>query len=181
VFSILLLRPVTHKDATVLVHMLAIVPSSAETRYLKQKVLMDVQGSVRSRSNPESAAHLIARSYVSCQQSALAFSHPHPRISNYTFPRPLEEEPHNENLQSRHGHNESTLHQAKIENALLGALDSRKVAVLARAKVLLVAGDCGQLCRKLEDGFFEDGSLLGGGTLLRGNLCAGCFVFDLRG
>jgi hypothetical protein len=59
----------------------------------------------------------------------------------YTFPRALKEEPHNENLQTRHGHNQTTLHQTEVEYTLLCALDRAEVSVLACAEVLLVAGN----------------------------------------
>jgi hypothetical protein len=131
------------------------------------------------RSNPGNP-ELIQTLIRILQQSALPSTRPTQDL-DYTFPRPLEEEPHNEHLQPRHRHNEATLHQAKVEDALLGALDSREIAVLARAEVLLVAGNCGKLSRELEDGFFEDGGLFGRGTLLGGDFRAGGFVFDLRG
>jgi hypothetical protein len=101
--------------------------------------------------------------------------------SDYTFPRPLEEEPNDKHLQSRHCHNQPTLHKAEVEDALLRALDRRKVAVLARAEVLLVAGDGRQLGRELEDGFFENRGLFGGGALFRGDFGAGGFVLNLEG
>jgi hypothetical protein len=45
----------------------------------------------------------------------------------------------------------------------------------------LVAGDCGQLCRQLEDGLFENRGLFGAGALLGGNDGACSFVLDLGG
>lgn len=61
------------------------------------------------------------------------------QISYNTFPSTLEEESDNEDLESCHGHNQTRLHQTEVEYPLLGALDGAKVAVLARAEVLLVA------------------------------------------
>jgi hypothetical protein len=101
-------------------------------------------------------------------------------LSQYTFPRALEEESHHCYLETGHGNHQTTLHQAEVEDARLGALDSAEVAVLACAEVFLVAGDGGQLRGELEDGFLEDCRLLGGGALLGGNGGAGSFVLNLR-
>ena len=93
----------------------------------------------------------------------------------------MEEELDNKDLEPSHGENKPALQQAEGENAPLCALNRAEVSVLARPEVFLVTRDGRQLCRQLEDGFFEDGGLLGGGTLLGGDLCAGSFVFNLRG
>jgi hypothetical protein len=96
-----------------------------------------------------------------------------------TFPGALEEEANNKNLQPCHGHNQARLHQTEVEYSLFGTLDSAEVAVLARAKVLLVTRDSRELCGKLENGFFKDRGLFGGGALLGGNLGTGGFVLNL--
>lgn len=100
-------------------------------------------------------------------------------LSYNTFPGALEKEADNEDLQSCHGHNQARLHQTEVEYPLLGALDGAEVAVLARAEVFLVAGDGGELRGELEDGFFEDRGLLGGGALLGWDFGAGGFVLNL--
>ena len=100
-------------------------------------------------------------------------------VSYNTFPGALEKEAHNEDLQACHSHNQARLHQTEVEYPLLGTLDGAEVAVLARAEVLLVTGDGGELRGKLEDGFFQDRGLLGGRALFGGNLGTGGFVFDL--
>ena len=100
-------------------------------------------------------------------------------LSYNTFPSALEEEADNEDLQSCHGHKQARLHQTEVEYPLLGALDGAEVAVLARAEVLLVAGDGGELRGELEDGFFEDRGLLGGRALLGWDFGAGGFVLNL--
>lgn len=99
---------------------------------------------------------------------------------NNTFPRALEEELYNEHLESRHGNHQATLHQAEVEYPLLSTLDGTEVPVLARAEVLLVAGDGGKLGRELEDGFFKDGGLLRGGTRLAWDFGAGGLILNLR-
>lgn len=57
------------------------------------------------------------------------------RIAVCTY---LEEEPDDNNLQRRHGDNHADLDHAEVDNSLLGAVHSAKVAVLTRAEVLLV-------------------------------------------
>jgi hypothetical protein len=122
----------------------------------------------------------LIRSLPTCISDHLPHREPSKSGSYYTFPRALEEEPHDEHLQPRHCHYKSTLHQAEVEDALLGALDSAEVAVLACAEVFLIAGDGGQLCGEFEDGLFENGGLFRGGALLGGDGGASCFVFDLQ-
>lgn len=100
-------------------------------------------------------------------------------VSYNTFPGALEKEANNEDLQACHSHNQARLHQTEVEYPLLGTLDGAEVAVLARAEVLLVTGDSGELCGKLENGFFENRGLFGGGALLGGNLGTGGFVLNL--
>jgi hypothetical protein len=53
----------------------------------------------------------------------------------------LKEELDNKDLQPRHSEYKTTLHQAEVEDALLGALHSAEVAVLACSEIFLVAGD----------------------------------------
>lgn len=60
-------------------------------------------------------------------------------IEKLTFPRSLEEESHDENLQASHTHHQPTLHHAKIEYPRLGALDRAEVSIFACTEVLLVA------------------------------------------
>ena len=71
-----------------------------------------------------------------------------------TFPRPLEKEPHDKDLQASHGNHQATFDDTKIEDARLGALDGAKIAILARAEVFLVAADGRQLAVDFVDGLF---------------------------
>jgi hypothetical protein len=96
-----------------------------------------------------------------------------------TLPRSLEEESYNENLQPRHCDHQSALHQTEIEDPLLSTPDRAKVPVLSCAEVLLISAYRGQLCGKLDNGLFKNGSLLGRGTLLGGELGT-IFILDLE-
>jgi len=91
--------------------------------------------------------------------------------------RALEEESDYKDLQGPHADDQPYLDHAKVDNAPLCALHRRKVTVLARAEVLLVSADGGELAGDLEDGLLEDGGLLGGRSLLGGELGAG-FILD---
>lgn len=51
----------------------------------------------------------------------------------------LEEKSDNKDLQCAHAHYQANLNHAKVDNTLFGAGDGREVAVLTRAKVLLVS------------------------------------------
>ena len=82
-----------------------------------------------------------------------------------TFPRPLKEKPDDEDLQAGHADHQSALHHAEVEDPALGALDRAEVSILARAEVLLVAVDGGEVAGDFEDGLFERGGLFGGGAL----------------
>lgn len=94
----------------------------------------------------------------------------------------LEEESNNKYLQTAHADNEEGLDHAKVDDAVLGARDGRKVAVLTRAEVLLVSRNRGQLAGDLVDGLLEDVGLFGAGALLGRelrarlvlDLCANC-------
>ena len=90
----------------------------------------------------------------------------------------LEEETDDKDLQRTHGNNQADLNHAEVDDAALSALDGGKVAVLARAEVLLVSGDGGDLAGDLEDGLLEDGRLLRRGALLGGKRGLG-LVLDL--
>lgn len=59
----------------------------------------------------------------------------------HTFPSALEKEAHNKDLQRSHGHHYQTLDHTEIEDAALCAPHGAEIAVLARAEILLVAGD----------------------------------------
>jgi hypothetical protein len=61
--------------------------------------------------------------------------------NGHTFPGTLEEEAHNKDLQRRHGNHHQRLNNAEVEDTALGTPHGAKVTVLARAEVLLVAGD----------------------------------------
>ncbi len=63
----------------------------------------------------------------------------------------LEEELDNEDLQCAHTHDKTALDQAEVHDTPLGAADGAEVSVLARAEVLLVSGDGGELARDLVD------------------------------
>ncbi len=80
----------------------------------------------------------------------------------------LEEESNNKHLQTAHADNKERLNHAKVDDTVLGAHDGRKVAVLTRAKVLLVSRNGRQLARDFVDRLLEDVGLLGAGSLLGG-------------
>jgi len=63
--------------------------------------------------------------------------------SYITLPRALEEEPHNQNLQTSHAHHHDHLDQAEVEDSLLRAPDRAEVSVLAGSKVFLHPGNSG--------------------------------------
>lgn len=86
-------------------------------------------------------------------------------------PTYLEEESDNKNLQTSHADDEERLNHAKVDDAVLGAVDGRKVAVLTCAEVLLVSRDCGQLARNLVHRLLKLVCLLLAGSLFRGELC----------
>lgn len=91
----------------------------------------------------------------------------------------LEEESNDKYLQTAHADDEKRLNHAKVDDAVLGAHDGRKVAVLTRAEVLLVSRNGRQLARDLVDRLLEDIGLLGARALLRGELSAS-LVLNLR-
>ena len=89
-----------------------------------------------------------------------------------------EEHPHDRHLQASHADHHSALQQAEVEHPLLRAPDSAEVPVLARAEVLLLAREGGDLARHLEDRLFHAAELLGGCAGFLGEVGAG-LVFDL--
>ncbi len=90
----------------------------------------------------------------------------------------MEEEPNDEDLQTRHGNHHKALDDAEVENATLRAPDRAEVSVFSGAEVLLVAVDGGELRGQLEYGLFEDRGLLRRGALLGGEFGA-LFVLNL--
>jgi len=103
---------------------------------------------------------------------------PIPIPSHVPLPRPLEEEPHNKHLQSRHRNHHNTLQDTKIEDPLLCASHSREIPVLSCPKVLLIPIDRAQLAAQLQDALFKHRRLFRGGALFGGQLGAG-FVLHL--
>ena len=99
-------------------------------------------------------------------------------LQHAPFPPTREKVPHNKHLQPRDPHHKHILNNAKPENPLFRAAHSTEVAVLARAKVLLVPCDGGQLPGQLVDGFLEVGGLFRWGALFGREGGAG-FVLDL--
>lgn len=63
----------------------------------------------------------------------------------HTFPRPLEEEPHDKYLQPSHRHHHQALQHAKVENPSFRAPNSAEVPVLTRPEVFLVPRNSRQL------------------------------------
>ena len=90
----------------------------------------------------------------------------------------LEEEADDENLQSAHANHHGALNETEVDDPALRAADGAEVSVLARAEVLLVPRDGGQLARHLVDGFFEFRGLFRGRPLLGRELRL-LFVLDL--
>ena len=67
--------------------------------------------------------------------------HPVKKYKRLTFPRPLKEESHNENLQASHTDHQPALDHAEIEYPRLRALDRAEIPILTCTEVLLVAID----------------------------------------
>jgi hypothetical protein len=59
--------------------------------------------------------------------------------SHITFPRALEEEPHDEDLQASHRHHHEELNHAEPEDPALRTPYGAEIAVLSRAEVLLLS------------------------------------------
>lgn len=76
--------------------------------------------------------------------------------SHISLSRPLEKEPDDKDLQPCHDNHKATFHQRKVEDSPLCTPDGAEIPVLARAEVLLVSRNSGELGAELEDGFFED-------------------------
>lgn len=95
-----------------------------------------------------------------------------------TFPRPLEKEPDDKNLQTSHTNHQPTLNDAKIEDTRLSALNSAEITILACTEVLLHAVDGRQLAWNFVDGLFEGRGLFGRSALLAGEFGTG-FILDL--
>jgi hypothetical protein len=132
--------------------------------------------SIRSHSPKRNPYHTSA---LPCFPIPLSFPiHPSTHL-HIPLPGALKKESNNKNLQPRHRNHKCALHQTEIENPLLRTPNRAKISVLARAEVLLITADGGQLGRKLKDGFFEDGGLFGVCALFRGELSVAGFVFDL--
>lgn len=68
----------------------------------------------------------------------------------------LEEESDYEYLQRTHGNNQSNLNQTKIDNSLLGTVNSAEVSVLTCPEILDVSRNRRELAGDLEDGFLKD-------------------------
>lgn len=90
----------------------------------------------------------------------------------------LEEEADDKDLQAAHEDDQAALDDADVDDPALGAPDGGKVAVLARAEVLLAPGDGRQFARQLEEALLQGAGLFGGGALLGGDLGA-LLVLDL--
>lgn len=101
-------------------------------------------------------------------------------MSQLTFPSSRKKHLNNKNLQPSHRNHQPTLKHTKIENPLLRAPDGAEISILARAEVLLLARESGDLAGELEDGFLDAAELVGAraGFLREGGLF---FVFHLRG
>lgn len=54
-----------------------------------------------------------------------------------TFPRPLKEKPHHQNLQHRHPHHHHHLNRTKLKDPLLRTPHRAKIPILSRAEILL--------------------------------------------
>lgn len=90
----------------------------------------------------------------------------------------MKEEPHHKHLQPRHADHDQILDNAEPPDPRLCAPHRAEIAILARAKVLLVACDCAQLAGDLVDALLQQTRLLGGGALLCGQRRGAGFVLD---
>lgn len=81
----------------------------------------------------------------------------------------LEKEPHNKHLQPSHTNHHQALNNTEVKDTSLCASNCAEIPVLSGTEVLLVARDCRELARELEDGFLQRGSLLWGGALFGGD------------
>lgn len=98
--------------------LLPVIQPSVTSMYSKDRDPM------RSNHEPRSCAILLR-------------FHPCPGPSHISLPRPLEEEPHNEDLQSRHRNHHQPLNDTKIEDPPLGTPDRAEIPVLSCPKVFL--------------------------------------------
>lgn len=98
--------------------------------------------------------------------------------ARHTLPSALEKEAHHKDLQPGHRHHHQRLNHTEVEDPALGTANGTKIAVLARAEVLLVPRDRRELCGQLVNRFLEVCGLLGADTLARGELGT-LFVLDL--
>jgi hypothetical protein len=84
----------------------------------------------------------------------------HSRHRSYVaLSRALEEEPNDQNLQSRHPNHHANLDQTEIEDPVLGTPDRAEVPVFSCAEVFLHATDGAELAAHFEDRIFERGGL----------------------
>jgi len=67
------------------------------------------------------------------------------RLAALTFPSAREELSDNEDLQASHRHHHDHLHQAEVEDTLLGTPHRAEVPVLSCAEVLLLSRQDGHL------------------------------------
>jgi hypothetical protein len=100
-------------------------------------------------------------------------------LSYVAFPRALEEEPDDQNLQSRHANHHSHFNQAEIEDSTFCAPDCAKIPVLSCAEIFLHAADSAELAADFEDGIFERRGLLRGSAGFLGEESGAGLVFDL--
>ena len=77
------------------------------------------------------------------------------KIRSYiAFPRPLEEEPDDQDLQSRHPNHHPYFDQTEIEDSLFRTPDRAEVPVLSCTEVFLHAADRAELATDFEDRVF---------------------------
>jgi len=130
---------------------------------------------LRQRTPPNARPYVVHTYPTSDQHARTHFN----QTRQHTFARALEKESHDKDLQPSHHNHHNPLNDAKVEYAPLRTPYSAKVAVLARAEVLLIPVDGGELAGDFEDGLFERGVLFGGGALLGGELSGTGLVLDL--
>jgi hypothetical protein len=101
-------------------------------------------------------------------------------IQSYiAFPRPLEEEPNDQDLQSRHPYHHPYFNQTEIEDSVFRTADRAEVPILSCTEVFLHAADRAELATDFEDRVFQRGGLFRGCAGLLREQGGARFVFDL--
>ena len=92
----------------------------------------------------------------------------------------MEEEPDDQDLQSRHPDHHAYFNQTEIEDPLLRTSNRAKVSVLSCSEVFLHATNSAELAADFEERVFERGGLFGSRALFLREEGGARLVFDLQ-